>query len=410
MKNRKFKFLILLIISFLLVSSFRQPKTVYGGDLDQEIQDLNLKIQNQKKQLDTLQARQQQYQAQIQAKRNDKITLSNQLSIIEDELTQAQLEIDGVNLRINKITLEIQKNELDGQNLDQQIETTKQHISTLLQNMYKQDQVSTLEALLLNNSLSDFLSQARYLTDTSQELNKNVADLRNRKEQLDKNKVDLDQKNAELVDLKVQLNIKNDNLTYEQQNKNNLLAETDSSEKQYQALLQQGLILQRQAEAEISSAEQLVRQKMSKKDQLRLNEGDGTINWPVPQNIITTTFHDPDYPYRKLIGEHSGVDIRAKQGTTITAAASGYVAKIKFDGTKNYAYIMIIHGNGLSTVYGHVSAAYVTTDQYVTQGQAIGRSGATPGSIGAGPFTTGPHLHFEVRLNGLPVNPLSYLP
>lgn len=410
MKNRKFKALILIIVSFLLVSSFKQPETVYGSDLDQEIQDLNLKIQNQKKQLDNIQAQQQQYQAQIQAKRNDKITLSNQLSILEDQLTQAQLEIDGVNLEINKVTLEIKKNELDSESLNQQIETVKQHIAALLQSMYKQDQVSVLETLLLNNSLSDFLSQARYLTDTNQELGNSVSDLKSRKEQLDQNKLDLDQKNTDFLALKTQLNIKNDNLAYEQQNKNNLLVETDSSEKQYQALLQQGLVLQRQAEAEISSAEQLVRQKMSKKDQLLLNEGDGTIIWPIPQNIITTGFHDPDYPYRKIIGEHSGIDIRAKQGTTITAAASGYVAKIKFDGTKNYAYIMIIHGNGLSTVYGHISAAYVTTDQYVTQGQAIGRSGATPGSIGAGPFTTGPHLHFEVRLNGLPVNPLSYLP
>lgn len=410
MKNRKFKALILIIVSFLLVSSFKQPEAVYGSDLDQEIQDLNLKIQNQKKQLDNIQAQQQQYQAQIQAKRNDKITLSNQLSILEDQLTQAQLEIDGVNLEINKVTLEIKKNELDSESLNQQIETVKQHIAALLQSMYKQDQVSVLETLLLNNSLSDFLSQARYLADTNQELGNSVSDLKSRKEQLDQNKLDLDQKNTDLLALKTQLNIKNDNLAYEQQNKNNLLVETDSSEKQYQALLQQGLVLQRQAEAEISSAEQLVRQKMSKKDQLLLNEGDGTIIWPIPQNIITTGFHDPDYPYRKIIGEHSGIDIRAKQGTTITAAASGYVAKIKFDGTKNYAYIMIIHGNGLSTVYGHISAAYVTTDQYVTQGQAIGRSGATPGSIGAGPFTTGPHLHFEVRLNGLPVNPEAYLP
>ena len=122
-----------------------------------------------------------------------------------------------------------------------------------------------------------------------------------------------------------------------------------------------------------------------------------------------TTFHDPDYPYRNILGEHPGWDIRAKQGTTITAAADGYVAKTTFNGSKNYAYIMLIHGNGLATVYGHVSASYVVQDQYVTQGQPIGRTGAMPGSAGAGPFTTGPHLHFEVRLNGIPVDPAGYL-
>lgn len=149
---------------------------------------------------------------------------------------------------------------------------------------------------------------------------------------------------------------------------------------------------------------------MSEKDREKLESGGTTIAWPVPKNIITSGFYDASYPYKNIIGEHPAVDIRAKQGTTITAAADGYVAKVKFDGSKDYSYIMLIHAGGLSTVYGHVSAAYVTQDQYVSQGQAIGKTGGTPGTTGAGRFSTGPHLHFEVRLNGLPVNPVNYLP
>jgi len=385
---------------------------VFGqsASVNQEINDLNLKIQNQKKQLQDIQAKQQQYEAQIQAKQKEKATLSNQISLLSDSLAKTQLEIDGANLEIDKTSLEIKKIELDSASLDAQIEKQKDHIADLLQLIYKQGQVSTLEMLLMHSSLTDFLNQVKYLSDTNKEVVNSVDDLKNNKAALEDNKAALNQKNKELLALKAKLSDKKSGLAYDQQSKNYLLEQTRSSERQFQNLLTEAQRQQAQAEAEISATESLLRQKMSQQDRNRLNSGNNTIDWPVPKNIIIATFHDPDYPYRRIIGEHPAVDIRAKQGTTITAAADGYVAKVKFDGTKNYAYIMLIHGNGLATVYGHVSAVYVLPDQYVTQGQPIGRTGGTPGSVGAGPFTTGPHLHFEVRLNGLPVDPQSYLP
>lgn len=409
MRNRIIKSVIIFFIlsGFLGAAPFVFSQT---GNIDAEINDLNLKIQNQKKQIETLKAKQKEYQAQIDAKRRDRVSLNNQLAIIEDRLAQAQLDIDGVNLEIDKTNLEIQKTEIDSANLDAKIEEKKQHIANLLRLVYKQDQMTTLEMLLLNGSLSDFLNQAKYLEDTNNEIGKSVEDLRADKERLDGNKETLNGKSAELIALKEQLKEKEGALSYEQESKTYILEETKSSEKQYQALLAKAKKEQDQAAAEISSAENQIRKKMSQKDKQRLDGGNNTIAWPVPKNIITTSFHDPDYPYRNIIGEHSAVDIRAAQGTTIDAAADGYVAKVKFNGDKSYAYIMLIHGDGLATVYGHVSAVYVTTDQYVVQGQAIGRTGGTPGTIGAGSTTTGPHLHFEVRKNGLPVNPENYLP
>lgn len=408
-RNKALKISLLTLIFAGLLGSV---PFVFGesSSYDAEIDELNQKIQNQKKQIDNLKAKQQEYQAQIEAKKSDRITLSNQLSLLENHLIKSQMDIEGANLEIDKTNLEIQKIEIDSANLDAKIEEQKIHITSLLRLVYKQDQVSTLEMLLLNDSLAEFLNQAKYLEDTNKEIGESVEDLRLDKERLEKNKLVLSEKDTELLALKSKLEEKKDNLLYEQENKAFILEETRSSEKEYQSLLLQAKREQDQAMADIANAERLIRKKMSDKDQKKLNNGNNTIAWPVPKNVIVAQFHDTDYPYRNIIGEHSAVDIRAKQGTTIVAAADGYVAKVKFDGTKSYSYIMIIHGNGLATVYGHISASYVLTDQYVTQGQAIGRSGGMPGGTGSGPFTTGPHLHFEVRKDGLPVNPENYLP
>lgn len=407
--TRLFKLGLLTLLFFTFLTS---STGVFGQfeDIDSQINDLNLKILSQKKQIEDLKNKQQEYQAQIQLKQQEKASLSNQLEILEDRLVKARIDIESANLEIDKTNLEIEKIEIDKDNLDKKIENQKIHIASLLRSLHKQDQASTLEILLLNNSLTEFLNQARYLQDTNTELGRSVEELRQNKLSLEKNIADLDQKNEEMLILKKELEQKKDSLAYEQTNKNNLLAETKASEKEYQNLIEAGKREQRQAEAAIASAEVLIRQKMTEKERQRLNDGNNTIAWPIPMNVITAGFRDKTYPYKNIIGDHSAVDIRAKQGTTISAAADGYVAKVKFDGTKNYAYIMIIHGDGLSTVYGHVSAVYVMTDQYVKQGQAIGKSGGMPGGIGSGPFTTGPHLHFEVRLNGLPVDPEKYLP
>lgn len=410
MRNNKLKIGLLILVVAGLFSAANLVLGQNNLNVDQEINDLNQKILNQKKQINDLKNRQQEYQDQIEKKQKDKVNLSNQISILDNYLEKNQLDIETANLEIDKTMLEIKKTEIDSNNLDESIEAQKNHIATLLRLVYKQDQVSALEMLLLNDSLTEFLNQAKYLQDANKEILTSVDKLKSDKEEIEKNRQTLEEQNKQLAALKSQLEEKKNSLSYDQESKNYLLEVTKSSEQEYQALLRKAKKEQLQAESEVAGIEQLIRQKMSQKDQNKLNNGNNTIAWPVPKNVIVTQFHDPEYPYRNIIGEHPAVDIRAKQGTALSAAADGYVAKVKYDGSKNYAYIMIIHGDGLATVYGHVSAVYVTPDQYVTQGQAIGRTGGMPGGIGSGPFTTGPHLHFEVRLNGLPVDPEKYLP
>ncbi len=228
------------------------------------------------------------------------------------------------------------------------------------------------------------------------------------KNKLEEDKLALNENNKELLNLKEELENKKSILEDEQGSRTFVLDQTRNSEREYQRLLAKAKQEQEAAAADVVSLEKAVRAKMMSLNGKEIEFNDNGLIWPVPKNVITSTFHDPDYPFRYIF-EHPAIDIRAGQGTILKAAASGYVARTKLNGT-NYGYIMIVHGDGLSTVYGHISKVYVEEDEYVVQGQAIGASGGMPGTPGAGRLTTGPHLHFEVRLNGIPVNPSEYLP
>ena len=101
-------------------------------------------------------------------------------------------------------------------------------------------------------------------------------------------------------------------------------------------------------------------------------------------------------------GNHKGLDIATSSGTTIAAAAGGTVT---FSGWDSYGLgncVKISHGNGVTTIYGHCSKLYVTSGQKVSQGEAIAAVGSTGNS-------TGPHLHLQIEVNGVPQNPQLYL-
>jgi murein DD-endopeptidase MepM/ murein hydrolase activator NlpD len=124
--------------------------------------------------------------------------------------------------------------------------------------------------------------------------------------------------------------------------------------------------------------------------------GPGSFSWPVT-GTITSPFGWRSNPFGGGPEFHQGLDIAAPMGTTVTAAAGGTVIMAQWYGGYGN-YILIDHGGGYSTGYGHLSAIYVSVGQSVQRGQAVGAIGCT----GA---CTGPHLHFEVRIAGRPVDP-----
>ncbi|PLX22177.1 hypothetical protein C0584_00280 [Candidatus Parcubacteria bacterium] len=392
---------------FAYLAEEESYSTPESAKINNEIKTINEEIEDRKNRMQKIQDKQKSYTQAIAQKQKDKSTLNSQLAILDNRLAKAELDIESVEIDIEKVSLEISKTNLSILDKEAEIEVEKSKIEKVIQLLYKEGNIDTLQILLLNNSLSDFLTQVKYLENVNQAVKESLDNLVSLKENLEEEKIQLGKKNDNLELLKSDLIDKKELLKAELESKETLLTQVNSSEAEYQKLLAQSKEEQQDAAAEIASMEKLIRAKLAALQGKKLEFNENGFVWPVKKNVITAYFHDPDYPYKNIF-EHPAIDIRAGQGSTLKAAASGYVARAK-DAGMGYSYIMIIHGDGLSTVYGHVSKLYVQDDEYVVQGQTIGLSGGMPGTPGAGRLTTGPHLHFEVRKDGIPVNPLNYL-
>ena len=400
------------LLSLLIIIINQTP--IARGDYEAEIDALNTQIDGKKDALSKLRDQQRYYQQVVAEKQQEKASLKNQLSILDNKMAEIELDIEGTKLEMEQTELELRSLELEIAKKDQQINQSQDRLSKLIKTIDQQGSKNTLEIILMNDSFSDFLNDVEYLNNVSSAVRDGLEDLKDLKASLEEQQQTLNHKREQLAELQQVLADKKYNLDQEKENKNFILEQTQLSESEYQALLADAKKEQEQANAEISQLERTVRQKLAQLEASRPKNNQNKPNstsvfiWPVPKNRINAYFHDPDYPFRNVF-EHPAVDIRAAQGTPIVAAADGYVAAAK-DAGMGYSYIMIVHDNGLATVYGHVSKIVVKEEDYVTAGQLIGYSGGTPGTPGAGKMTTGPHLHFEVRLNGIPVDPLAYLP
>lgn len=377
-------------------------------NINRQIDFLNDQIKLNKNKVDGLKKKRDEYSQAIEDVNNQQATLENQLAILDNRVARAELEIENTKSIMDRTNLEISRINFEINQKNKKIDDEKEHISDILNLIYKQDKADALEMLLLNSTLSDFLNKVKYLKDINDEMGHSVEDLEYYKENLEKDKTLLNDKNENLSILNDKLSDQVKALEHEKSKKVVILRETENSEEKYQILLKDAKAEQKQAAQEIVNFEREVRKKIQElnADKIEINS-DGLI-WPVPNHYITAYFHDPSYPFRYIF-EHPAIDIRASQGTNIKAAASGYVARVRWDTTSRYGYVMLIHDNGLSTVYGHISKPLVKQEDYVVQGQVIALSGGMPGTSGSGRMTTGPHLHFETRVDGIPVNPLNYL-
>jgi len=397
-------FLTVVLFILLIIPSTSSRAAVTVGPDQAIISDINSQLDQQRSLIDELTNQIEAYKKNVKDAREQTVSLQNQIYILDNQIAKTNLdikvkeeEIKSVELEMEKVKLEMKKNQADA-------ESQKEKLANFIRLINRYDNKNYLEVLLSNASFSDFFDQLKYSENLQKDLQKTLNQIQELGEKLAQQQKDLDNKKEQLSQLLNQLEDSQAVLDEQKRSKNQLVLITKKSEKKFQTLIADLKQAQAAANNQVAALEKSLRTELAKKGTAeKLNTlGEANLIWPTDSRRITCIFHDPEYPYRYLF-EHSGLDIGVPNGTPVKAAEAGYVAKVAL-GTQWYGnYIMIIHSDNLSTLYAHLKSVSVSPDQYVSRGQVIGLSDNTG-------FSSGPHLHFETRANGVPVDPLSYLP
>lgn len=373
----------------------------------QAIEELNAEIAKKKADAAALKSQMAAYQRAIEEKRQEAASVRSELEIVQNKIASVELEIESNTLQIEAVTLELKRLESEIQDKTLQTIRQRQMIAEFLRQIDRTDQRTAIDLLLTQKTISEFFNDVQFLEESQRQLKQTLDTVQALKKDLENRQSDQSAKRAELEGIQKELVDAIATLDEQKSAKIVLAVQLQTSESRYRYELAQLQKQQANINADIAATEKKLRKTLDA-EKLRKVTGETTgWMWPVPSMIVTAGFHDPDYPFRYVF-EHPGVDIRAPQSTPVRATRGGYVARAK-DAGMGYSYVLLVHENGLSSVYGHISRIAVKEDTYVEKGDIIAYSGGAPGTPGAGPMTTAPHLHFEIRLDGIPVNPLNYL-
>lgn len=368
---------------------------------------------------------------QVQLKNLDSLILlsTEKLIAVIKQVIEKENEIRMTEeqIRMKQITINSQKD-----SISDYIRVLYEEENAYL-NVDENGEIDAFKLLLAEGSVSENLQKLKFfdlLNEAGQQMIEKLTQLT---EELENYKRILQSKRARLRELQYDLKVEKENLELQKDSKEKLLAVTQGQENIFEELMEQSIAEQDlvlQDLKNLSNALSFIEQKVAEEGedfdptkysdvldertqalyQFRLSsEGIDEFMWPTPpERGISAYFRDPTYV--SAFGmRHNAVDIPAYQGSAVHAAASGVVYTVRDNGY-GYSYLILAHADGFMTVYGHMSEMLVTEGDTVGIGTIIGLSGGMPGTKGAGYMTTGPHLHFEVLLNGMYSDPLFYLP
>jgi murein DD-endopeptidase MepM/ murein hydrolase activator NlpD len=313
--------------------------------------------------------------------RGEVATLRNREAIVQAELNKKEAELKRAKDRLAVLRVRLKRS----------LKVLRERLVAI----YESSRPDTLTVILNSDGFDDLLSRYEYLQRIQSQdasIAERVRDLRNETkdtvERVRAARNEIAAKRAELARTRSELESREGDLAVARQQDQEALAQVQDSQQQLEGEIGD---LEGQIQAQLQAAASSVPAQAAGPTQ---GESSSGFIWPVTGPVVS--------PYGMRWGQlHAGIDIAVPAGTPIHAAASGTVVLAAYTGGYGN-YTCVDHGGGISTCYAHQSAYSVSSGQSVGQGQVIG-------SVGCTGHCFGDHLHFEVRVNGSPVDPMGYL-
>lgn len=359
----------------------------------QSAEDLRKSIEEQRGKIDAINKEIATYEAELVQIGGKKQTLQTAVNSLDISVKKTQAQVRAKQGQIGATELEIQ--ELTGEILskEQVIEIESAAIASSIRKLQESEDYSLVEMVLGSRNLGEFWNDTEIVRSVQDSMRVHVDTLEEAKNLLANDRDEAQEKRELLVTQKEDLAAEEQSLGVQKKEQQNLLTRTKSEEASYQKLLADKRAARASFEAAMSDLESKLQYTL---DPSRLPAaGKGILRWPLDNVRITQQFgRTADSGRLYVSGTHNGVDFGASIGTPIKSALAGTV-----QGTGNtdaipgcYSYgkwVLVKHGNGLSTLYAHLSEIKVSEGDAVKTSQVIGYSGFTG-------YATGPHLHLSL--------------
>jgi murein DD-endopeptidase MepM/ murein hydrolase activator NlpD len=391
---------------------------------------IDQEIDATKKQVDTASAEEQRLLGLIEASRVRKTALDAKVASFDSQIATVQRQLDAAQSKLAALEAQQRATEARLEEARQALTLAKEELGRQAIAAYtgQSEAASYASMLLKSNSLGDLASKRSYMRAVvgsqaeaiaaTERLRDEVGDLG---KQLDASKAEAQGQRDVVASQRAGLQVNRDAQAAARAEVQAEIAQTDklkgevvARKEEFEAHLEDleeesaaiaETLRRRQAEAAAAAARAATSTTTpgaspGSTAAVAPTKAPGRLIVPVPGAPITSPYGYRIHPIYGTSRLHTGIDYGASEGTPIRAAADGVVVSAGWYGGYGNATI-IDHGGGIATLYGHQSSMSVSAGQKVTQGQTIGRVGCTGDC-------TGPHVHFEVRVNGDPVNPANY--